>query len=55
MSIVERTKVVEAYTRVLRELGGQHHDACAAVARALSLPAEVVEAVLAESDVEVSS
>ncbi len=34
--IIERTKVLEAYTRVVVELGATHDDACASVAQSLA-------------------
>lgn len=44
--IIERTKIIAAYRRVIAELGEHSHDhACAAVSQALGVPQEVVSDV----------
>lgn len=48
--IIERTKVVEAYTRVVLQLGANHDEACASVAQSLALPVESVEQAVYEHD-----
>lgn len=55
MTIIEKTKVVEAYLRVMRELGGNHENACASVAQTFSLPVEAVAEVVANQVQEVTS
>lgn len=51
--IVERSKVLAAYERA-RELGDDHDKACAAVAQALGLQAELVSYAVWQGD-EVAS
>lgn len=53
MTIVERSKVLAAYARVLRDVTTDHEKACAVVAQSLGVPAELVHIVLAEKEVEV--
>lgn len=47
MTIIERSKVIEAYRRAV-ELGADHEHACATVAQAMALPPETVHAVVTE-------
>ncbi len=49
MSIIERQKIIDAYERS-RALGGTHEEACASVARALGIDAELVAVVVAERE-----
>lgn len=53
MTIVEKSKVVEAYVRAARD-GVSYDEACAVVSQALCIPAELVKVVLAEASVEES-
>lgn len=50
MTIVERSKVIEAYNRAI-VLDWDAERACAAVAQAMALPVETVAAVVAEAEV----
>jgi hypothetical protein len=45
--IIERTKILEAYNRVIQQLGEHSHEqACAAVSQALGNPPDVVSDVV---------
>lgn len=49
MSIIERSKILEAYERCVA-LGGTHDEACASTARALGIDPELVAIVVAERE-----
>lgn len=49
MTIIERSKISEAYARAIA-LGASHSEACATVARALGVDAEIVDAVVTEQE-----